>query len=188
MAERIVHYSDLSGAPGEGEGGLIPLVVDYPDVEERKLIEVTPDEMEKIGKAALAATVQLETVPDGEEKPSRFFLSAREFGKLVVGRTVEEVIADAKPAAPAKRRPNGNGDAERRSHNKTVTGEPLINYNEPENAGMPHNGRIGKKEGEFVRANLELVNQRRVADGHPAIDPAKPEDAKRYGFSSGESA
>jgi hypothetical protein len=186
MAERIVHYSDLSGVPGEGEEGLIPLVIDYPDVEERKIIEVTPNELERIGSAALKETVQLETIAEDEEKPSRFFLSAKEFGKLVIGRTVEEVIEEAKSAAPVKRRPNGGGSAERRSHNKTVTGEPLINYNEPENAGLPHNGRIGKQEAEFVRANLELVNERRVAAGHAALDLANAEDAKRYGFAAGK--
>jgi hypothetical protein len=186
MAEKIVHYSDLSGVPGDEAGGLIPLVVEYPGIEEAKQIEVTPTEMEAIDKVSLAATVQLESISDGEEKPSRFFLTSKEFGKLVVGRTVEEVLAEAKPAISTKRRANGNGDTERRSHNKTVTGEPLVNYNEPENAGLPHNGRIGKKEAEFVQENLDLVNQRRVAAGHPAIDPSKPEDAKRYGFSSGE--
>jgi hypothetical protein len=47
---------------------------------------------------------------------------------------------------------------------------------------MPHKGKIGEQEAGFVRENLALVNERRVAAGHPPIDPANQIDAKRYGF------
>jgi hypothetical protein len=92
---------------------------------------------------------------------------------LVVGRTVADVLTDAKPAAPPK--------LQRRSHNQTANGDPLVNYNEPDNAGLPHNGRIGRREAEFVRTNLDLVNERRAA-GHPPIDPTNSDDARRYGL------
>lgn len=179
MAERIVHYSDLSGVPADEAGGLVPIIlVEHPDIEEPVRLEVTAAEMEQIGKFAMASAVQIETERTDDEAPSRFVLTAANFGKLVVGRTVAEVLADAKPVEPPK--------PQRRSHNRTANGEPLVNYNEPEHAGLPHNGRIGKVEAEFVRANLELVNARRVSAGHPPIDPAKPEDAKRYGFAVSE--
>lgn len=74
-----------------------------------------------------------------------------------------------------------------RSHNERADGGALINYNEPENAGLPHKGKIGEQEAVFVRDNLELVNQRRTAAGHPAIDPANQSDAKRYGFEYSQS-
>ena len=179
MAEKIVHYSDLSGVPADEAGGLIPInLLEHPDIENPVRLEVTADELERIGKVAMGAAVQIETVSTDEEKASRFVLTAANFGKLVVGRTVAEVLADAKPLAPAK--------PERRSHNKTANGEPLVNYNEAENAGLPHYGRIGRREAEFVRDNLELVNQRRTAAGHQPIDPTNPDDAKRYGFVTGE--
>jgi hypothetical protein len=59
MAERMMHFSDLSGQmAGEAADGLIPLIVtDYPDADpdQRVRIEVTPEELEKIGKLSLIA-------------------------------------------------------------------------------------------------------------------------------------
>ncbi len=75
---------------------------------------------------------------------------------------------------------------QRRSHNATKDGGALVNYNDPEHAGLPHKGKIGEKEAEFVRGNLDLVNERRVAAGHVPIDPANAADAKRYGFPATE--
>jgi hypothetical protein len=69
----------------------------------------------------------------------------------------------------------------RSSHNTTRDGGPLINYNDPEHAGLPHKGKIGEQEAAFVRDNLELVNQRRTMAGQPIIDPGNPLDARRYG-------
>jgi len=54
----------------DATGGLVPLVVtDYSeaDPDQRVRIEVTPDELEKIGKLSIAA-VGLETEPTNEEE------------------------------------------------------------------------------------------------------------------------
>jgi hypothetical protein len=71
MGEKVVRFSDLSGQMAdEAVGGLIPLMVtDYPDADpdQRVRIEVTPDELEKIGKLSIAA-VGLETEPTDEEE------------------------------------------------------------------------------------------------------------------------
>ena len=182
MTKRQVSFSDLSGQMAGSPDGLIPLVVtDYPDSDpdERKRIEVTPNEMEEIGKLAIAA-VGLETEPANEdERRARFVVPLAKLAKLATVAPLEQVLTDAEPVTPEPK-PKQNGD--RRSHNKTATGEPLINYSDPQFAGLPHNGRIGKKEQEYVTANLEAVNQRRIEAGHPAIDPGNPEDAERYGF------
>ena len=87
---------------------------------------------------------------------------------------MEEVLANAEPVSPPK--------PQRRSHNTTKDGGPLVNYNDPDHAGLPHKGKIGEQEAAFVRDNLELVNVRRTAAGHSVIDPTNPIDAKRYGF------
>jgi hypothetical protein len=100
------------------------------------------------------------------------------FNKLAVGRQMADVLAKAQVIAPPK--------AQRRSHNTTKDGGPLVNYNEPEYAGLPHKGKIGEAEATFVRDNLELVNERRTAAGHAPIDPSNAEHAKRYGFGSGD--
>jgi len=70
----------------------------------------------------------------------------------------------------------------RSSHNMTKDGGPLINYNDPEYADLPHKGKIGEQEAAFVRDNLGPVNERRAAAGHSSIDPANSTDARRYGF------
>jgi hypothetical protein len=134
--------------------------------------------LEQIGNAAMKSVVQIQTERAGDEETQRFVLTANNFGRLVVDRTVEEVLTGAKPVEAPK--------SQRRSHNRAANGDPLINYNEPDNAGLPHNGRIGRHEANFVRANLELVNERRAAAGHPPIDQANADDARRYGFLSGE--
>jgi hypothetical protein len=180
MGEKVVRFSDLSGQMAdEAAGGLIPLVVtDYPDADpdQRVRIEVTPDELEKIGKLSIAA-VGLETEPtDEEEKRSRFVVPIAKLASLATVAPIEEVLAKAQAVVPSK--------PQRRSHNQRADGGTLVNYNEPENAGLPHKGKIGETEAAFVRANLELVNERRVAAGHVAIDPSNPEHARRYGFGS----
>ncbi len=186
MGEKVVRFSDLSGQMADAAaGGLIPLTVtDYPDADpdQRVRIEVTPDELEKIGKLSIAA-VGLETEPaNEEEKRSRFVVPIAKLATLATVGPIEEVLANAEPVTPAKtqKRPNG----ERRSHNQRADGGPLVNYNEPDNAGLPHKGKIGEAEAAFVRENLELVNTRRAAAGHAPIDPSNPEHAKRYGFGS----
>jgi hypothetical protein len=188
MAEKMVRFSDLSGQMADAAtGGLIPLTVtDYPDSDpdQRVRIEVTPDEMEKIGKLAITA-VGLETEPtDEEQKRTRLVIPLAKFATLATVAPIEEVLANAEPVAPPKqqRRSRGEGSDERRSHNQRADGGPLINYNEPENAGLPHKGKIGETEAAFVRDNLELVNTRRAEAGHEPIDPANPVHVKRYGF------
>jgi hypothetical protein len=187
MGEKAVRFSDLSGQMAdEAAGGLIPLVVtDYPDADpdQRVRIEVTPDELEKIGKLSIAA-VGLETEPTNEEeKRSRFVVPIAKLATLATTAPIEEVLANAQPVVPPKGNRRSQGDG-RRSHNQRADGGALVNYNDPENAGLPHKGKVGEAEAAFVRDNLELVNERRVAPGHAPLDPSNPEHAKRYGFGS----
>jgi hypothetical protein len=171
----------MAGSPD----GLIPLVVtDYPDSDpdEQRRIEVTPGEMEEIGKIAIAA-VGLETEPTNEEeRRARFVVPLAKLAKLATVASLDQVLADAAPVNPPPRARSSGGNGERRSHNRTATGEPLVNYGDPQFAGLPHNGKIGKREAAYVQANLEVVNQRRTDAGHPPIDLANPVDAERYGF------
>jgi len=188
MAEKMVRFSDLSGQMADATtGGLIPLTVtDYPDSDpdQRVRIEVTPDEMDKIGKLAIAA-VGLETEPaDEDQKRTRLVIPLAKFATLATVAPIAEVLANAEPVVPQKqqRRSRGEGADDRRSHNQRADGGPLVNYNDPENAGLPHKGKIGETEATFVRENLELVNERRTAAGHAPIDPTDPVHVKRYGF------
>jgi len=188
MVERIVRFSDLSGEMADATGGLIPLVVtDYPDSDpdQRVRIEVTPEELEKIGKLSIAA-VGLEIEPTEEEaKRSRFVIPLAKFATLATVAPIEEILANAQRVVPPKGNRRAQSD-ERRSHNQRADGGPLVNYNDPENAGLPHKGKIGEQEAAFVRDKLEMVNARRTEAGYDPIDPSDPVHAKRYGFGSGD--
>jgi hypothetical protein len=174
MGERIVRFSDLSGEMAENPEELIGIVVtEHPDLDQPVRLEAMPHELEQLGKLSIAG-VGLEVTRPGDEEPTRYLLTASNFNKLATGRPMNEVLADAQPVAPPK--------SQRRSHNTTKDGGALINYNDPEYAGLPHKGKTGEVEAAFVRDNLELVNERRAAAGHPPIDPSNAEHAKRYGF------
>jgi hypothetical protein len=189
MTKRQVSFSDLSGAMAPPDGDLIPLIVtDYPDSDpaQQKRIEVTPAEMEELGKIAIAA-VGLETEPtNDDERRARFVVPLAKLAKLATVAPLDQVLADAEPVSPPPKARSSSGNGDRRSHNRDKDGNPLTDYSAPENAGLPHNGKIGKKERDYVQANLEEVNARRAAGGHPAIDPSNPVDAERYGFTAPE--
>lgn len=167
-------FSDLSGQMVEDPGQLVYLVVaEHPDLDQPVKLEAMPEELAALGKLAIKDHVILDVTRQGEE-PERYVLTRPNFDKLATDRPMAEVLADAKPVAPTPQK--------RTSHNRTASGDPLVNYNTPEAAGLPHKGKIGADEAAFVRDNLALVNERRVAAGHQPIDPANAVDAKRYGF------
>jgi hypothetical protein len=149
------------------------VVADHPDLDQAVRLEAMPEELAALGKLAIKEPVILDVTSEGEE-PERYVLTRPNFDKLATDRPMAEVLADAKPVDPKPQK--------RTSHNRTASGDPLVNYNSPESAGMPHKGKIGTDEAVFVRDNLELVNERRLAAGYPPIDPANAGDVKRYGF------
>jgi hypothetical protein len=183
MSTQEIRVSDLSGQTiaNPEEQRVTIVVTEHPGLEQDKKVQLDamPDELKDLGKYSIAA-VGLEITFPGGEAPTRYVLTKANFDRLATGgRPMDEVIAAAAVVETVKQR--------RASHNTTKDGGPLVNYNEPENAGMPHKGKIGDQEAAFVRDNLELVNRRRTEGGHPPIDPANPADAKRYAFSQVES-
>lgn len=186
MGERMIHFSDLSGQMIENPAEIIGVVVtEHPDLDRPVRLEAMPQELAQLGKLSIAG-VGLEVTRPDDEEPTRYLLTVSNFNKLATGRSMAEVLENAQPVVPPKsqRRSRGEQADERRSHNQRADGGPLVNYNEPENAGVPHKGKVGETEAAFVRDNLELVNERRTAAGHDPIDPSNPEHAKRYGFDS----
>ena len=178
MGEKTVHFSDLSGEMIENPEELVDVVVrEHPDLDEPVRLEAMPHELDQLGKLSIAG-VGLEVKRPGDEEPTRYLMTMSNFNKLAVGRQMAEVLASAQVIEPPKRQ----RQSERRSHNQRADGGPLINYNDPNNAGLPHKGKIGEAEATFVRDNLDLVNKRRTAAGHALIDPSNLEHAKRYGF------
>lgn len=177
MSTQEIRVSDLSGQriDNPDEQRVTMVVTEHPDLEPDKRVQLDamPGELENLGRWSIAA-VGLEVTFPGDEAPRRHVLTKVNFDKLSTsGRPMDEVIAAAAVVEIVK---------QRRSHSTTKDGGPLVNYNDPEHAGLPHKGKIGDQEAEFVRNNLELVNARRAAAGHSLIDPTNPLDAKRYGL------
>jgi len=131
MGEKIVRFSDLSGQMAEATSDLVPLVVTgYPDADpdQRVRIEVTPDELEKIGKLSIAA-VGLETEPTDEaEQRSRFVVPIAKLASLATVAPIEEVLANAQPVDPPK--------PQRRSHNQRADGGALVNLQRAGECGL----------------------------------------------------
>lgn len=181
MGERVVRFSDLSGQMADNPEALAGIVVtEHPELDQPVRLEAMPQELEQLGKLALKDPVVLDITMPGEEEAKRFVLTAASFGKLALGRPMSEVLENAQPVVPPK--------PQRRSHNTTASGEPLVNYSTLENAGLPHKGKVGPEEARLVRENLEAVNAKRAVQDLPPIDPSNPIDAKRYGFEAGEPA
>ena len=178
MAERAVHFSDLSGQMIENSEELVGVVVtEHPDLDEAVRMEAKPEELEQLGKYAIAA-VGLEVTRPGDDAPSRYILTVTNFNKLATDkdRPMDVILAEAEPVVQPKQR--------RSSHNKTSDGEPLRTFDTLDSAGLPHKGKVSAAEAQLVRENLEAINAKRAAQSLPPIDPTNPMDAKRYGFDS----
>lgn len=175
MGERMVRFSDLSGQMAENPDELVGVVVtDHPDLDQPVRLEALQGELEQLGKLALKDPVILDVTFPEQEEPQRFVLTVANFGKLAIRKSMGEVLAEAQPAVAAP--------SKRRSHNRTVSGEPLRDFTTLDHAGTPHKGKVGEAEAKLVRENLEAINERLAAQGVRTIDPANPEHAKLYGF------
>jgi hypothetical protein len=72
--------------------------------------------------------------------------------------------------------------AETRTRRSRAGGDGRIDYSSPENAGMPHRGRVTEAEAAYVREHFDEVQKRRSDRGHPLLDPADPKVKARYGL------
>jgi hypothetical protein len=177
MGEKLMRFSDLSGQLAENSEELVGVLVTlHPDLDHPVRLEALPQELEQLGKHAIAA-VGLEVTPPGNEEPARYVLTVSNFNKLATHRPMAEVLAGAEPVTPR-----------RRSHNKTTNGEALRSFDTVESAGTPHKGKVSPYEAQLVREHLDEVNKRLASQGLRTIDPANPEHAKRYGLARAEDA
>jgi hypothetical protein len=171
MGEKVMRFSDLSGQLAEHPEELVGVLVTlHPDLDHPVRLEALPQELEQLGKHAIAA-VGLEVIRPGDESPSRYVLTVSNFNKLATHRPMAEVLAGAEPVTQR-----------RRSHNKTTNGEALRSFDTVESAGTPHKGKVSPHEAQLVREHLDEVNERLAAQGQRTINPEDPEHAKRYGF------
>lgn len=174
--ERKVLYSDLSGEMIQGpEDHAIVTVTSHPDLEQSVRLDARPSELARLGELSIEAVSLQVAQPD--EEPTVHILPIEKFNELAAeGMDMAAILAGATPTAVALA-------ARRRNHNRRSDGGPLINYGDPQYAGMPHKGKIGDDEKRIVQQNLEEVNARLTAQGVRTIDPTNPEHADRYGLS-----
>jgi hypothetical protein len=172
MAERTVHFSDLSGEmiQNPAEQLVNITVVDHPDIAEPVHIEAMPQELESLEKLVVKQAVTIEVQSPGEEEPVRHVLTATNFAKLAADRPMAEVLKEAKPV-----------EVSRKVGGTAVKGAAR-DHNSLEWAGTPHKGKTSPDEARLVRENLEAVNKRLAEQGLRTIDPTNADHAKRYGF------
>src|SRR5690348_1814954 len=128
MGERLVSFSDLSGQMVDEPEALANLVVaNHPDLDQPVRLEAMQGELEMLGKLALKDPVVLDVSLPDEEEPQRYVLTLANFNKLATHRPMAEVLEHAQPVVPPR--------PQRRSHNQTVSGEPLRNFSSLEHAG-----------------------------------------------------
>jgi hypothetical protein len=171
MGEKVMRFSDLSGELAQDPDALASIiVVDHPELVDGPVrIEALPEELEQLGKFAIRA-VTLEVKLPGEEEPSRYVVTAANFGKLATDKPMAEVL-DGAERINTKRRMGG----------AALNGEPR-DHNSLEWAGTPHKGKTSPEEARLVRENLDVINGRLVSQGLRPVDPTNPEHARRYGF------
>ena len=182
MATKTIKVSDLTGTEIGGKENLARLVVEeHPELSESVTLEVLPEEVE----AAIPEEqnyVRVSYFPPTESggAPRSFVMSLEDFNALSQ-EDMRDVLNNAL-AAQAEQEEQRRGRRRRRQ----VAGErrQRIDYTSPEHAGMQHRGRITDAEKEYVRNNLDEVNQRRERAGHDPIDPTDPKMAEKYGLTA----
>lgn len=170
MGEKVMRFSDLSGQLAPDPNALASITItDHPDLEGPVRIDAMPEELEQLGKLSIKAVTLEVKMPD-EEEATRHVLTVANFGKLAVGKSVEDVLAGAEPVVPKRRSGGSGGNGEARDHES-------LDW-----AGTPHKGKTSPREAQLVREHLEEVNARLVSQGLRPVDPNNPEHARRYGF------
>lgn len=173
--EKSVHFSDLSGEMiAHPDADLVEIIViEHPESKWPVQLETKAEEIEQLEKLVVKNAVTIDVHMPDEEEPTRHILTVANFAKLAMGRPMAEVLAEARPAPRSKL----GGAAINGANNNT---DPKERW------GLPKKGKTSPQEGLYVRENLEAVNKRRAELGHAPIDPANPDHARRYGFTTGE--
>jgi hypothetical protein len=185
VATKTIKVSDLSGTEIKNEEQLARVVVEeHPELTEPITLEVLPDEVE----AAIPEEqnyVRLTYYPaeaSGGE-PKTVMLPLEEFNNLAQSEDMATVLQNAQAQQQEQ---DGRRRGRRSGRRATGQRRQRIDYASPEYAGLPHRGRITNAEKEYVRNNLDEVNQRRVQQGYDPIDPADPQMASKYGLAASE--
>jgi len=179
VADVQAKRSDLSGQLGESSEFGRLVVLDHPSFKQRAVLDARAEEVKDL--RGIEDLVVLEWQPP-EGEPQRLAVPLQEFQAKFGDEdkmNADLMSAVASAVAPPRRqrgRPRKEGQPTAR---RSTSG---IDWTSPENAGLPHRGRVTKAEAAYVREHLKEVNERRAALPKPAppIDPNNPDDRTRY--------
>ncbi|HKR48144.1 MAG TPA: hypothetical protein VJT72_00955 [Pseudonocardiaceae bacterium] len=171
MAQRMVHFSDLTNKVIDDDDTVVRIVVEqHPALRNGPVeIEAAEDEVAPIRKGALSI-VSLKLYLGDVSEPEAVTMEIEEFNNLADGMDMAEIIRRAEPAYPPRKqaRPAPTPAADK------------LDYSTLEHAGKPHRGKTTEAEKEIVRNNLAAINERLKRDGIRTIDPNNPEHVTRY--------
>ena len=172
MGQKTVRFSDLSGQLITDDETPARIVVsEHPALAEGPVeIEALAAEATDIEKAGGQAAL-VDLYFPGDDQPRRVVLDVAEFDKLATEKPMSEILATARPARRASR--SGAAAAGR---------EDRANYATIEHAGKPHKGKTTEAEKRLVRAHLDEINERLVAQNLRTISLTDPEHVERYGL------
>lgn len=171
MAQRLVHFSDLTNKIIEDGDPVLRIVVEqHPALQNGPVeIEAAADEVEAIRKGALSV-VRLKLHQGDGSEPETVTMEIAAFDKLAHDRDMTDVIRRAQPAHPPRKQVKPTATAEK------------LDYSLLEHAGKPHRGKITDAEKETVRNNLAAINERLKRNGARTIDLDNAEHVERYGL------
>jgi hypothetical protein len=171
MAVVEKRVSDLSGAMSDDMGRLT--ILSHPKFNGPIELDVLDDEVEKLD--GLGDIVEVE-VTTSAGRTRRLMIAAEDFDRLA--DNMDGILTEA-VARSASHRTVTQAAARKRQPAKRKGGTGVEQY------GFPRRGRASAEEAEYVRTNLDEVQERLTAAGVRLIDPSNPDHIKRYRLDEG---
>ena len=182
----VQRVSDISGESVEDESQLTRLIIEHPDYKDPVILEVLPEEVEAELPQSQEVVIVTYFYP-GESEGHKYALTQDQLDNLFQGQHVDEVLERVAKAQQEERHrqeqeSRGRVRGRRGGKQAVIQERPRIDYTSAEHAGEPHRGITSESEKEYVRDNLDEVNERLREKGMRQIDPDDPEMAQRYGL------
>lgn len=178
MAIRQIAYSDISNEAIEDDQHA-RLVIQHPDYPDRREIDVSTAEADKLQMTSLRLVTLTVLVPN--KPPREVTVESKVLDKLFDGVPDFTKVLDGARRSQSAATPPSQRTPRVTTAKSPASGEKR-DYSSPEWAGVEHRGRTTDVEAKWVRDNLEKANANRAREGQEPIDPALDKYVKRYKF------